>query len=89
MANLVRAHAAAYQAIHDCSRTARVGIALHYRRFDPARPLVAARPAGGRPAEQPVQRRSSRGRLVDGIAALPVWQTSASRKPKARRIISA
>jgi beta-glucosidase len=35
--NLVRGHAAAYAAIHAIQRTARVGIALNYRGFIPAR----------------------------------------------------
>ncbi|RME91159.1 MAG: glycoside hydrolase family 1 protein [Anaerolineae bacterium] len=38
MANMVRAHAAAYRAIHEIQPEARVGYALHYR------PMVAARP---------------------------------------------
>jgi beta-glucosidase len=37
MANQVRAHAAAYRAIHSLQPTARVGIAHHYRGFSPAR----------------------------------------------------
>jgi beta-glucosidase len=37
-ANLLRAHAAAYQAIHAAQPGARVGIAHHVRIFDPARP---------------------------------------------------
>ncbi len=37
MANLIRGHAAAYEAIHKQQRTARVGIALHFRGFLPAR----------------------------------------------------
>jgi beta-glucosidase len=37
MTNLVRAHAAAYHAIHEIQPTARVGIAHHYRGFQPAR----------------------------------------------------
>jgi len=36
MANLVRAHAAAYQAIKEVQPVARVGIAQHYRGFRPA-----------------------------------------------------
>ena len=35
--NLTRAHAAAYHTIHDIQRTARVGLALNYRSFVPAR----------------------------------------------------
>ncbi len=38
IANMLRGHAAAYKAIHDLQREARVGYALHYR------PMVAARP---------------------------------------------
>lgn len=38
MANLVRAHAAAYHAIHEIQPTARVGLAHQYRGFIPARP---------------------------------------------------
>lgn len=38
VANLLRGHAAAYRAIHEIQREARVGYALHYR------PMVAARP---------------------------------------------
>jgi beta-glucosidase len=34
-ANLIRGHAAAYQAIHQVQREARAGIALHYRSFAP------------------------------------------------------
>jgi beta-glucosidase len=37
MENLVRAHAAAYRAIHSLQTNARVGIAHHYRGFKPAR----------------------------------------------------
>lgn len=37
LANMLRAHAAAYKAIHEIQREARVGYALHYR------PMVAAR----------------------------------------------
>ncbi|HKB47369.1 MAG TPA: family 1 glycosylhydrolase, partial [Ktedonobacterales bacterium] len=37
-ANLLRAHAAAYQAIHAAQPSARVGIAHHVRIFDPGRP---------------------------------------------------
>lgn len=37
MSNLVRAHAGAYHAIHKIQPAARVGIALHYRGFVPAR----------------------------------------------------
>ena len=37
MENLVRAHAAAYRAIHSLQPNARVGIAHHYRGFKPAR----------------------------------------------------
>jgi beta-glucosidase len=36
-ANLIRAHAAAYRAIHQIQPEARVGIALHYRAFAPHR----------------------------------------------------
>jgi beta-glucosidase len=38
MANLARAHALAYQAIHSEQATARVGIAQNYRGFTPTRP---------------------------------------------------
>ncbi|GAB4531738.1 MAG: glycoside hydrolase family 1 protein [Anaerolineales bacterium] len=38
--NMVRAHAAAYEAIHRLQNTARVGIALNYRGFVPARPWL-------------------------------------------------
>jgi beta-glucosidase len=38
MTNLVRAHAAAYRAIHALQPEARVGIALHYRGMQPAHP---------------------------------------------------
>lgn len=38
IANMLRGHAAAYKAIHELQREARVGYALHYR------PMVAARP---------------------------------------------
>ena len=38
MANLVRGHAAAYRAIHEIQREARVGFALNYRSFVPYRP---------------------------------------------------
>ncbi|MEJ5240117.1 MAG: glycoside hydrolase family 1 protein [Anaerolineales bacterium] len=38
MANMIRAHAAAYRAIHQIQREARVGYALHYR------PMVARHP---------------------------------------------
>ncbi|MBI5932690.1 MAG: glycoside hydrolase family 1 protein [Chloroflexi bacterium] len=34
-ANLIRGHAAAYRAIHEIQREARVGFALHYRSFAP------------------------------------------------------
>jgi len=37
MTNLVRAHAAAYHAIHEVQPTARVGVAHHYRGFQPLR----------------------------------------------------
>lgn len=37
MGNLFRAHAAAYHAIHDVQPTARVGLAINYRGFLPAR----------------------------------------------------
>lgn len=37
-ANLLRAHAAAYRAIHAAQPAARVGLAHHIRIFDPARP---------------------------------------------------
>jgi beta-glucosidase len=38
MANLGRAHAAAYHAIHEIQKEARVGIALHVRQMAPAHP---------------------------------------------------
>ncbi|MFC1878842.1 glycoside hydrolase family 1 protein [Chloroflexota bacterium] len=37
MANMVKAHTAAYHAIHDVQKTARVGLALQYRGFIPAK----------------------------------------------------
>jgi beta-glucosidase len=37
MTNLARAHAAAYHAIHEVQKEARVGLAIHYRGFLPAR----------------------------------------------------
>lgn len=40
LTNLVKGHAAAYQAIHRIQKTARVGIALNYRSFRPARPWL-------------------------------------------------
>ncbi len=36
MENMVKAHAAAYQTIHQIQNTARVGIAINYRSFSPA-----------------------------------------------------
>lgn len=36
MENMVKAHAAAYQVIHEVQKTARVGIAINYRSFSPA-----------------------------------------------------
>jgi beta-glucosidase len=36
--NMLRGHAAAYSAIHEVQREARVGTAIHYRGFLPARP---------------------------------------------------
>ncbi len=38
LCNLVRGHAAAYRAIHEIQREARVGFALNYRSFKPAKP---------------------------------------------------
>jgi beta-glucosidase len=38
MRNMVLGHAQAYKVIHSIQPEARVGIASHYRRFDPARP---------------------------------------------------
>ncbi|MEW5869654.1 MAG: glycoside hydrolase family 1 protein [Chloroflexota bacterium] len=38
LANLARAHAAAYPVIHELQPTARVGISLHYRGLQPANP---------------------------------------------------
>jgi beta-glucosidase len=37
MTNLARAHAVAYHAIHKIQPTARVGLAIHYRGFNPSR----------------------------------------------------
>ena len=37
MVNLAKAHAAAYQTIHETQYTARVGLAINYRGFQPAR----------------------------------------------------
>ncbi len=38
MENMVRGHAAAYQAVHRAQPQAQVGLAMHYRRFVPYRP---------------------------------------------------
>ena len=42
MGNMIRAHAAAYRAIHELQPEARVGYALHYRPMVPRVKLVAA-----------------------------------------------
>ena len=45
-ANMVRAHAAAYHAIHDIQPTARVGFTHHYRGFAPASAWSLLEPSG-------------------------------------------
>ena len=53
MGNMIRAHAAAYRAIHELQPEARVGYALHYRPMVPRIELVAA---GQTHAQHPLQR---------------------------------
>lgn len=63
-ANLLRAHAAAYRAIHDVQPGARVGLAHHIRLFDPAHarnPLDRAAAAG--------QDAPFNGLVLDALAA--------------------
>lgn len=71
-ANLTRAHAAAYHAIHKVQPTARVGMALHFRPFMPSRP--------GSPLDRWAARLQSKmfneffpRAISDGVLRFPAW----------------